>query len=641
MKQKIAAVLFAVLVAMVVLGFALAVVPALAQNAVPPTAREAAAMPAFASRLARHVPPQAAGKSRGSAANRPRTPSPLDSWTYENGPINGTTDAWEINFGYVVSDTFAVPSSSTAVTGFDFGAWEFPGDSMTTVDWSITSAPNGGTVYGSGTANVTDQFISTNQYGYNIDKISVSGLNLNTGGGTFYLNLQNAVIPNGDPVYWDENSGSGCHSTGCPSQAFESAIGTIPSEAFDISGTICYYDCQPPPPPACFEPDGNLQVIHDFTEQEGGGGAVAIDNAGNVYGTTRSGGDHGLGFVYRLSPKGQDWVFTPLYSFTGSYNGEYPSSDLIVGPDGALYGTAYGGIQNCGNGGYCGLVFRLRPSPAACRTSLCTWTEDVLYRFTDGASAGAIHAFDQAGNLYGFAGGGAYGYGAVFELSPSAGGWTERVLYSFTGGADGLYPTSLLMGNDGNLYGTRRYGGDLNCRPQSGGCGIVYQLTPSPSGWAETVLYTFHNTQGDGAWPASLVEDSAGNLYGISTWAIDPPYSTGAIEFMLSPSNGKWTFTELLLIHRGFYYVDTFSSLAIDAAGNLYLAGTDFPNSGYCGGDDGDCYWYAFGHGFGAYYANTVFNAFRLAPDAAGNHLYGLTWDCGKYGHGTVWQLSP
>ena len=55
MKQKIAAVLFAVLVAMVGFGFALAVVPALAQNAVPPTAREAAAMPAFASRLALHV----------------------------------------------------------------------------------------------------------------------------------------------------------------------------------------------------------------------------------------------------------------------------------------------------------------------------------------------------------------------------------------------------------------------------------------------------------------------------------------------------------------------------------------------------------------------------------------------------------
>ncbi len=93
-------------------------------------------------------------------------------------------------------------------------------------------------MYGSGTANVTDQFISTNQFGYSIDKISVSGLNLNTGSGTFYLNLQNAVIPNGDPVYWDENSGSGCHSTGCPSQAYQNAVGTIPSEAFEVIGSI-------------------------------------------------------------------------------------------------------------------------------------------------------------------------------------------------------------------------------------------------------------------------------------------------------------------------------------------------------------------------------------------------------------------
>ncbi len=105
----------------------LAVVPAWAQNAVPPTAREAAAMPAFASRLARHVTPEAAGKPRASAPGSKHGVSPLDSWTYEDGPINGTTDAWTINFGYVVSDTFTVPSNSTAVTGFDFGAWEYPG----------------------------------------------------------------------------------------------------------------------------------------------------------------------------------------------------------------------------------------------------------------------------------------------------------------------------------------------------------------------------------------------------------------------------------------------------------------------------------------------------------------------------------
>ena len=62
-----------------------------------------------------------------------------------------------------------------------FGVWEFPGDTLSSVDWSITSGENGGTVFGSGTAsggNLTDNFISTNQYGYNIDKITVTGLNV-------------------------------------------------------------------------------------------------------------------------------------------------------------------------------------------------------------------------------------------------------------------------------------------------------------------------------------------------------------------------------------------------------------------------------------------------------------------------------
>ncbi len=82
-----------------------------------------------------------------------------------------------------------------------------------------------------------------------------------------WLNLLNAVVPDGDPVYWDENSGAGCHSTGCPSQAVESGVGTIPSEAFDITGIGCDPSCPPPPPP-CFEPGGKLQVIHDFDDPE-------------------------------------------------------------------------------------------------------------------------------------------------------------------------------------------------------------------------------------------------------------------------------------------------------------------------------------------------------------------------------------
>jgi hypothetical protein len=146
---------------------------------------------------------------------------------YDNGPANGSVDAWTINFGYVVSDTFTVDAS--AVQGFDFTVWAYPGDTALTVDWSITSAEFGGTTYGSGTASLSSSFITSNQYGYDVDKLSASGLNVVLGGGTYWLNLQNATTSFGDPLFWDENSG--------PSSASESAVGTIASEAFDIRGT--------------------------------------------------------------------------------------------------------------------------------------------------------------------------------------------------------------------------------------------------------------------------------------------------------------------------------------------------------------------------------------------------------------------
>jgi len=170
-------------------------------------------------------------------------------WPYENGPIDGHIDAWAINFGYIVSDTFVAGGTMSA---FSIGVWEFPGDMLTSLDWSITSGENFGTVFGSGTAsgrNLTDTFISTNKYGYDIDVINVSAsANLATGT-TYWLNLQNAAVPSGDPVYWDENSGGWrpwcvsctvCHGAGCPpTEASESAVGTIASEAFTVEGVCC------------------------------------------------------------------------------------------------------------------------------------------------------------------------------------------------------------------------------------------------------------------------------------------------------------------------------------------------------------------------------------------------------------------
>ena len=166
---------------------------------------------------------------------------PPNPGAYDNGPINGTADAWTINFGYVVSDTF---TGVNVVNSLQFGAWEFPGDTLLSVDWSITDSENApcpselclgnGTVGGK---NLIDTFISSNQFGYNVDLASalIPGVQVPEFV-TLWLNLQNAVVASGDPVFWDENSGLGCMGPGCPSLASESAVGTIPSEAFSING---------------------------------------------------------------------------------------------------------------------------------------------------------------------------------------------------------------------------------------------------------------------------------------------------------------------------------------------------------------------------------------------------------------------
>src|SRR5271167_1767826 len=285
------------LTAAVALLVLLAAVPAWAQNAVPPTARQAAAMPEFAAKLhpatrpAMNKPraairaPGTLGRRQSSSCRNRYSPDCGGGWTYDNGPVNGTTDAWTINFGFIVSDTF-VPDNQygVPVNWFDLYVWEIDGDRVTSVQWSITSEPNGGTVYGSGTVsggNLTDTFISTNQYSYDIDKISAAGLNVSViPGSTYWVNLVNATTEMGEPVYWDENSGVGCQSQGCPSQASENETGTIPSEAFDIG-----YGSPPPPP--CFEPSGNLHILHSFTNHETQGSPPAgVVWAENLYGTT-------------------------------------------------------------------------------------------------------------------------------------------------------------------------------------------------------------------------------------------------------------------------------------------------------------------------------------------------------------------
>jgi len=156
---------------------------------------------------------------------------------YENGPINGDIDAWTINEGFVVSDTFTVSQGSSALTGLVFGGWVFPGDVIESVDVSITSAEFGGTSYFDQQVNLTQSNCGANSYGYNVCDETASFNGPTLANGTYWLNLGNAVVNTGDPAYWDENSGDGCHSAGCPSQASDNSAGPIPSEAFSILGT--------------------------------------------------------------------------------------------------------------------------------------------------------------------------------------------------------------------------------------------------------------------------------------------------------------------------------------------------------------------------------------------------------------------
>jgi len=391
-------------------------------------------------------------------------------------------------------------------------------------------------------------------------------------------------------------------------------------------------------------------VIHSFTgNEQSPAPGLTIDQPGKLYGTTGSGGDNGLGLAYRLALTGQDWIFTSLYDFMGGAGGQNPLPG-VLGPERALYGTADGGIQTCGSSGseYCGVVYRLRPSPTACLTALCSWMETVIYRFAgdpDGWKPNGNLVFDQAGNLYGTTlYGGANGRGTVYELTPSTGGWTEQVIYSFTAN-DGDGPSSLLMGKDGNLYGTTFVGGH--------GGGVAFQLAPSGGGWSEQVIASFAPCTSYYGCSPVLVHQNSGKLYGIDPYDVylcPPPgclWNKYATVFTISPADGRWQVT-IIDDTRNYWFgnwldptgYDLYYDLAFDAAGNLYAT-----EGGYTPGAGGDYYW---GNVFKVLWPQQEDrslvgfrgNNFRdLEVDASGK-LYGTTDSCGNY-EGSVWQLMP
>lgn len=331
------------------------------------------------------------------------------------------------------------------------------------------------------------------------------------------------------------------------------------------------------------------KVLHNFVAFPHGAYPQAnliADAAGNLYGTTSSGGRYGYGTVFELTPgKNNKWYQTVLYSFTGGSDGANPVAGLVLGSAGNLYGTtAAGGTsgQQCYysyNENSCGVVFELSPSKHG------TWTESVLHSFAgypnDGQQPIGSLVFDTAGNLYGttVAGGynSSYDGGTVFELMPGANGtWSEKILHNFTGGADGAMPSaSLIFDSAGNLYGTTEFGGDANCQgpAKNPTCGTVFELVPDGNGgWSENVLHAFAYV--DGAYPvSSLVFDTAGNLYG--TTPVGPGFACDeggcGTVFRLTPnSDGTWTQSMIYNFEGGPDGDDPVAGLVFAASGNLY-----------------------------------------------------------------------
>jgi hypothetical protein len=158
------------------------------------------------------------------------------------GPNGGTIIPSIISQTWV-SDSFNAQAEYNDIE-IDAWLWVLPGDTPKSFEWSITDAPNGGHIFGEGTAQLQSQFLFTNHLGYDVYFASALNLNVDLKPGDYWLTLQDAKSVDGQLVGWEENDGVGCNSPGCPSMAFN-AQGQIGPEAFQLLG-------QPVPEPASF-----------------------------------------------------------------------------------------------------------------------------------------------------------------------------------------------------------------------------------------------------------------------------------------------------------------------------------------------------------------------------------------------------
>jgi len=258
---------------------------------------------------------------------------------------------------------------------------------------------------------------------------------------------------------------------------------------------------------------GGFQLLHSFAgsplEGSGPAGTLVMDPAGNIYGTTYTGGrSDGWGTTF-------EWTAAGIY-FTGqsfSPDGALPRAGLVRA--GAhLYGTTLGGYGDAPAGS----VYEANTRPA-------------LYTFTggaDGAQPMASLIIDGLGHLLGTAMAGGsdslgFGHGVVFQIEIATGALT--VLHTFTG-PDGSAPMgSLALDTSGNLYGTTMWGGAFNN-------GTVFRLDSSGN---FTTLYSFTGGADGGNPFAGVALDTSNDLWGVTSAGGSAPAPDGdGVLFMIA-----------------------------------------------------------------------------------------------------------
>jgi uncharacterized repeat protein (TIGR03803 family) len=291
-------------------------------------------------------------------------------------------------------------------------------------------------------------------------------------------------------------------------------------------------------------PDGTVSTVYAFTGLDGHPSTQLVQGSdGNLYGTTT---DHGS--VFRITTAG---VLTTLANVLPGIEASTPEAALIQGTDGSLYGTTAEGGPN-----YAGTVFRLTASGVT--TTLHT------FMGADGAAPRAALLQAPDGNFYGTTSvGGPSNLGTIFRMAPDG---TLIVLHAFTGGSDGAQPSgALVLGTDGNFYGTTRDGGALNF-------GTVFRVMPNG---AYAVVYQFAGGYDGGHPVAGLVLGADGNFYG--TTPITGAFNAGT-AFRITPQG------HLTILHAFSGTDGTYRDGSYPRAALLQARDGNFYGTTYAGG---------------------------------------------------------